>query len=156
MLDQRTDTLYVTNGNDNTVSVIGAARCNAEHTRGCGRAVVATVKVGKFPVQGALNPATRTLYIANLTGSISVINAATCNAQIPLEVPPCGMPDKADPAWIDVHAATDTVYAANSGPSGDGSTVSVIDGPPATGTPAGPRAHTGHHQHRPHSLPAGG
>ena len=38
------------------------------------------------------------------------------------------MTDKAGPAWLDVDAATGTVYAANSGASGDGDTVSVIDG----------------------------
>ena len=53
-VDSRTDTVYVMNGNDNTVSVLNGARCNAQVTRGCGRPV-ATVKVGKFPVAAVVN-----------------------------------------------------------------------------------------------------
>ena len=64
-VDERTDTVYVVNGNNGTVSVLNGARCNARVTRGCGRPV-ATVKVGKFPVAAVVNPATRTLYVANL------------------------------------------------------------------------------------------
>jgi YVTN family beta-propeller protein len=129
-IDKRTDTIYVVNGTSNTVSVLNGARCNARVTRGCGRAV-ATVKVGKFPVAAAINPATRTLYVANLGGgSVSVINAARCNGR---RTDGCSQPartvtDKAGPTWLDVDAATGTVYAANGGASGDGDTVSVIDG----------------------------
>jgi DNA-binding beta-propeller fold protein YncE len=130
-VDPQTDTMYVTNGNDNTVSVINGAHCNAEVLSGCATAVVATVKVGTFPVQDAFNPATRTLYVANLTGSISAINAATCNATI---TSGCGnpvrsIPDKRGPAFIDIDRATGTVYVADSGTSGEGGdTVSVING----------------------------
>jgi DNA-binding beta-propeller fold protein YncE len=140
VVDERTDTIYVTNGNDNTVSVINGARCQAGDTRGCATAVVATVKVGKFPVAETFNPATRTVYVANLTGSISVLNAATCNAR---STRGCGkpvrtVPDRAGPDYLDVDVATDTVYAANGGPSGEGGdTVSVIDGAACNG-------HTGH------------
>jgi len=135
-VDQRTGTVYVTNGNDNTVSVINGARCNAKDLSGCATAVVATVKVGKFPVADAFNPATRTVYVANLTGSISVINAATCNATT---TSGCGhgvrsIPDKRGPAWIDVDRATSTVYVADSGTSGEGGdTVSVINGAACNG-----------------------
>ena len=64
-IDKRTDTVYVVNGTSNTVSLVNGARCDARVTRGCGRPV-ATVKVGKFPVAAVINPATRTLYVANL------------------------------------------------------------------------------------------
>jgi DNA-binding beta-propeller fold protein YncE len=134
-IDPGTDTVYVVNGDSNTVSVINGARCNARMTRGCGRPVAA-VKVGKFPVAAALNPATRTLYVANLKGgSVSVINAARCNAKITQGCgrPPRTVTDKAGPDWIDVNVATDTVYAANSGTSGNGDTVSVIDGAACNG-----------------------
>ena len=135
-VDPRTDTIYVTNGNDNTVSVINGARCNAKDLRGCATAVVATVSVGTFPVADAFDPATRTLYVANLAGSISVINAATCNAAT---TSGCGhsvrsIPDKRGPAWIDIDQATGTVYAADSGTSGEGGdTVSVINGAACNG-----------------------
>jgi DNA-binding beta-propeller fold protein YncE len=118
------------------VSVINGARCNANDLSGCATAVVATVKVGKFPVSDAFNPATRTVYVANLTGSISVINAATCNATT---TSGCGhpvgsIPDKRGPAWIDIDLATGTVYVADSGTSGEGGdTVSVINGATCNG-----------------------
>ena len=134
-IDKRTDTIYVVNGTSNTVSVLNGARCNARVTRGCARPV-ATVKVGKFPVAAAVNPATRTLYVANLGGgSVSVINAARCNGR---RTTGCSRPartvtDKAGPTWLDVDAATGTVYAANAGTSGNGDTVSVIDGAACNG-----------------------
>ena len=43
------------------------------------------------------------------------------------------MTDKAGPDWIDVNMATDTVYVANSGTSGNGDTVSVINGAACNG-----------------------
>ena len=78
-MDERTDTVYVTNGNDGTVSVLNGARCNARVTRGCGTPV-ATIKVGGFLVAAAVNPATGTLYVASLKGDVFVIDAAGCNA----------------------------------------------------------------------------
>jgi DNA-binding beta-propeller fold protein YncE len=134
-IDFRTDTVYVVNGTSNTVSVLNGARCNAQVTSGCGRPV-ATVRVGNFPVAAVVNPATRTLYVANLGGgSLSVINAAACNARTTRG---CGrpartVPVKAGPDWVDVDTATDTVYTANSGTSGTGDTVSVIDGAACNG-----------------------
>jgi DNA-binding beta-propeller fold protein YncE len=127
---ERTDTVYVTNGNDGTVSVLNGGRCNARVTRGC--RPVATVKVGKGPVAAVVNPVTRTLYVANLAGSVSVINAARCNAKITrgCRRPARTVTDKASPSWLDVDSATDTVYVANSVTPG---TVSVIDGAACNG-----------------------
>jgi DNA-binding beta-propeller fold protein YncE len=130
-VDERTDTVYVTNGNDGTVSVLNGARCNARVTRGC--RPVATVKVGTGPVAAVVNPATRTLYVANVAaGSVSVINTARCNAKITggCRRPARTVTDKASPSWLDVDSATDTVYVANSVTPG---TVSVIDGAACNG-----------------------
>ena len=134
VVDQKTDTVYVMNGNDGTVSVLNGARCNAMVTSGCGHAV-ATIQVGKVPVAAALNPATRTLYVANpVGGTVSVVNVAACNART---TSGCGQPvrtvtDNAGPGWIGIDEATDTVYVANTPPSGSG-TVSVIDGAACNG-----------------------
>jgi DNA-binding beta-propeller fold protein YncE len=152
-IDSRTDTIYVANSNSSTVSVLNGARCNATVTRGCSRPL-ATIKVGKFPVAEAFNPATRTVYVANLMGgSISVINAATCNAH---STRGCHrvrtINDKAGPAWIAIDESTGTVYASNNGTSGSGGdTVSVIDGATCNGhdgrgcgrIPATIKVHTG-------------
>jgi len=132
--DSRTGTVYVVNGTSNTVSVINGARCNAQVTAGCGRPV-ATINVGKFPVAGVINPATRTLYVVSPNGNVFVINAATCNA---VTTRGCGLPVKtvkvgAGSQAIDVDVATDTVCTANSGATGNGTTVSVINGATCNG-----------------------
>jgi YVTN family beta-propeller protein len=85
--DPRTDTVYVGNGNEPTVSVLDSATCNATNTTGC-RAHPITLHVPGGPDGLAINEKTETLFVANngpgtstlLTNSVSVINAATCNA----------------------------------------------------------------------------
>ena len=154
-VDQKTDTIYVAN-QSGTVSVLDGARCNARMTNGCAKASLATIKVGKVPFAAAFNPATRTVYVANFaSGTVSVINAAVCNA---LTTRGCAQPVKTvqagpGPDGIDVDAATDTIYVANAGPTGNGNTVSVIDGATCSGSHgsgwpseaayghAGPRGH---------------
>jgi DNA-binding beta-propeller fold protein YncE len=83
VVDEATDTIYVTNsvtdGNDGTVSVVDGARCNARVTAGCGKPR-ATIKLGGFVVAAALNPATHTLYVADLKGAVDAIDVAACNA----------------------------------------------------------------------------
>jgi DNA-binding beta-propeller fold protein YncE len=133
-VDERTDTVYVTNGNDGTVSVLNGAQCNARVTRGCGKPL-ATIRVGGFLVAAAVNPATGTLYVASPLGDVFVIDAAGCNA---VTTRGCTRPvrkikDSQGPQALDVDTATDTVYAANNG-SGNGNTVSVIDGATCNGT----------------------
>ena len=133
-VDERTDTVYVTNGNDGTVSVLNGARCNARVTRGCGEPL-ATIKVGGFPVAAAFNPATGTLYVASPRGDIFVIDAASVQRRDDTRMQPAGPENEGQPgpAGLDVDVATDTVYAANAG-SGNGDTVSVIDGATCNGT----------------------
>jgi DNA-binding beta-propeller fold protein YncE len=133
-VDERTNTVYVTNGNDGTVSVLDGAQCNARVTRGCGKPL-ATIKVGGFLVAAAVNPATGTLYVASPQGDVFVIDAAGCNT---VTTRGCTRPvqkikDSQGPQALDVNTATDTVYAANNG-SGNGNTVSVIDGATCNGT----------------------
>jgi DNA-binding beta-propeller fold protein YncE len=132
-IDQATDTIYVASW-DNTeasVAVLDGARCNATDTRGC--AAVAQVDVGG--VAAAFNPRTRTLYVAEPGGGIYVINGATCNAVITTG---CGgshpiLTDNYGPNALDIDLASDTIYAVNE-VSGDGNTVSVLDGATCNGT----------------------
>ena len=143
-----TDTVYVTNEFANTVSVIDGATCNARVTHGCGKAL-ATIKVGKLPVAAALNPGTRTLYVANLVGG-SIVGHQYRRVQRRDDPGmragrPRTVMDKAGPDGVAVNVATDTVYAANSGTSGNGDTVSVINGATcngSTGTGCGRAPHT--------------
>ena len=133
-LDQRTDTLYVTDG-AGTVTVVNGARCNAQVTSGCARPL-ATIKTGGFPVAAAFNPRTRTVYVASPAGQVFVIDAARCNT---VTTAGCGKPvkkvkDPLGPAAVDVNVATNTVYAANGGSNGNGDTVSVINGATCNGS----------------------
>ena len=131
-VDSARDTVYVTNANDSTVSVVNAATCNATSRSGC-RRKPPTVKVGSFPLPVAVNEFTSTVYVGNAnSNTVSVINAATCNGhrhsgcgQTPPTLTIAGGPD-----GLAVNEATDTVFAANNSPGSTASsaTVSVING----------------------------
>ena len=80
--DPAAHTTYVTSGG-NTVSMIDTSDCNTSHPSGCATAPP-TVTVGDNPQAVAADGPARTVYVANAgtgsSGTISVINAATCNA----------------------------------------------------------------------------
>ncbi len=132
-VDVATDTIYVANyfSNSGSVSVLNGALCNATVTRECGRPV-ASIDVGG--VAAVFDPNTKTLYVADPAGGIHVIDGATCNA---LTTSGCGktelLADNDGPGAVDVDLATDTVYAVNVG-SGNGNTVSVLDGATCNGS----------------------
>ena len=94
VVNTRTDTIYVANSDQqgnplggNTVSVIDGTTCNAANTTGCGRPP-RTITLGPVyttPGGVAVDQATDTIYVADLqngegSGTVSVINGATCNA----------------------------------------------------------------------------
>jgi DNA-binding beta-propeller fold protein YncE len=114
--DPAVHTTYVTSGS-NTVSMIDTSACNAGHPSGCAT-TPATVTVGDNPDAVAMDSHTRTVYVANAgtgsTGSVSVINAATCNAT---DSAGCGTPATlhvpgGHPDGIAVNTATGTLYVA--------------------------------------------
>lgn len=130
--DPATHTVYVTNGNDDTVSVINTAECNAAELAGCDR-TWPTVKVGFYAQDIRVDVATDTVYVVNGNdNTVSVINGATCNA---FTSAGCNQTAATvdvgnGPFALGVDQLTDTIYVAN---SGDG-TVSVIDGATCNGT----------------------
>ena len=89
-----TDTIYVANFAQknapfagNTVTVIDGATCDAANVTGCGSAAPAITLGPAFttPVGVAVDQATDSIYVADLqngegSGTVSVINGATCNA----------------------------------------------------------------------------
>lgn len=140
-VDERTDTIYVANG-EGSVSVVDGALCNATITSGCGRPL-ATIHTGGFDVDDVYNPTTRTLYVVSPAGSVFVIDVARCNAET---TQGCGGPvqivkDDSGPAGVDVDIATDSVYAVNNG-TGNGNTVSMIDGATCNGSDGSGCKHT--------------
>jgi DNA-binding beta-propeller fold protein YncE len=117
-IDQATDTVYVANSGDNSVSVFNGATCNALHTAGCEQ-TPATVPVGLGPIDLFSDPANHTVYVANFDNAagdsttVSMIDSATCNAA-QLAACPSFAPSTVDvgnpPDQVDVNQATHTAY----------------------------------------------
>jgi YVTN family beta-propeller protein len=106
-VDPTTHTAYVTNINDDTVSVIDEAT----------NTVTATIAVGAGPLAVAVDPTTHTAYVTNGgTGTVSVIDGATNTVTATFAV-------GSGPGAVAVDSAAHTVYVANGGAG----TVSVID-----------------------------
>src|ERR1700719_2945557 len=81
-VDQATDTIYVTNTGDNTVSVIDGGKCNEDNASRC--SPIATLTVGPNPYWVIFDQITGTLYVGITGGNpntIAVVNANTCNAK---------------------------------------------------------------------------
>jgi DNA-binding beta-propeller fold protein YncE len=139
-IDNATGTLYVSNAEDDDISVIDASSCNAVVTWGCGRSwPTISTGPGTYPFAVAVDQQTDTIYVAdNQSNTISVINGATCNAHV---TSGCGQApatmtvvplNEGNPVGLDVDEATDTVYVVNvSDPAG---TVSVVNGATCNGT----------------------
>ncbi len=115
-VDQATDTIYVVNSNNNTVSVIDGATCNATMTSGCGKKPP-SVTLGQgsvnYNVAFAIDQANRTLYVANWAGNtLSMIDKASCNAAVTsgcAQTPHVARVGRG-PDGIAVNPATQTVY----------------------------------------------
>ena len=124
-VNPNTQTLYETNQNDNTVSVIDTTVCNKDNHGGCSQSWP-TVAVGTNPRFVGIIKHTNTVYAVNTKdGTLSVINGATCNRKVTsgctqLTTTPVG----SNPLQIEVDETTKTLYVVNSGDV----TVSVING----------------------------
>ena len=129
VIDQATHTLYV--GQSDTVALINTRTCNASNFSGCG-ATPPTAPVGSFPGFAALDAATNTIYVPNIGGNtVSVIDAATCNATVQAGCAGTGTVTAGNGATqVAINDQTHTAYVAN---SSDG-TVSLIDTATCNGT----------------------
>ncbi len=117
-IDERTDTVYVANLGDNTVSVFNGAICNGQNASGCEQTPV-TVPVGSTPIGIFADPANHTVYIPNAGQTdVSMIDSATCNASdlaaCPTTPPPT-VDVGASPNDVDVDQGTHTVYVTTFG-----------------------------------------
>ena len=118
-----TDTVYVTNTNDNTVSVIDGSTCNGFNHSGCGQ-TPPTVAVGAVPRAVGVNQVTDTIYVGNRDdGTVSVVDGRRCNG---VDSSGCGqtapavaiggaagMPGPGMGRSVAIDEATDAVYVTN-------------------------------------------
>ncbi|HEX4521320.1 MAG TPA: YncE family protein [Gaiellaceae bacterium] len=126
VVNEATDSVYVTDLGAPTVSVIDARTCNATVVRGCARRP-ATINVGQTPGGIALDTRTNTIYVTGESSDdVSVIDGKTCNARIytGCRQKPFHVRAGAGARGIAVDEQTGTVYVANT----SANTVSVIDG----------------------------
>jgi DNA-binding beta-propeller fold protein YncE len=127
-VNQATQTLYVTNGIDNTVSVVNTATCSALHPGGCASQHPPAFPVGTFPVQALVDASTDTLYVANGGGNtVSVIDGGTCNSHTVAGCTAVATVTVGDgPDYLLGDPATQTLYVLNAGTDTPGNTVSLI------------------------------
>jgi hypothetical protein len=70
----------VTNAGSDSVSLLGAATCNAADTKGCA-AAPATFPAGLSPRRVAVDTTNDSVYVVNVEeNTVSVVNSASCNA----------------------------------------------------------------------------
>ena len=129
VISAQSRTLYVSNQEDGTVSMIDTQVCNQRNLSGCNQ-VWPTIDLGGGTRFEGINNGTNTLYVANVNdgampGWVSVINAATCNSQnrsncAELAQIPLGN----TPQQIVIDEATNTIYVENQGSN----SLSVING----------------------------
>ena len=115
-VDERTDTVYVSNFDDGTVSVINSAACNALATSGCSQ-TPATVPVGASPIGLFADDANHTVYVSNFDdNTVSMIDSATCNGTDRTgcpTAPAVTVSVGGGPGDVDVNQRTHTAYVAN-------------------------------------------
>ena len=149
--DPATGTIYVTNANSGTVSVIDGATCNSQVTSGCTQ-TPPQIPVGGSPFAVTVDQANHTAYVVNAaTNDVSMINIATCNAShlsgCSGQHPPT-VAVGTGPAWAAVDQQTHTVYVANDNAVGshsfnNGTTVSVFDASACNATTQAGCSHQG-------------
>jgi YVTN family beta-propeller protein len=129
LLDDASDTVYVANGGDGTVSVVDAATCNVHLTAGCS-GTHPSVTVGSLPSHLAIDQASHTLYVANEGAdapgnTLSMIDTSTCNGHVTTGcgAPAPTAPTGAAPDGLIVDPVHHTLYVTN----GADNTISVLD-----------------------------
>ena len=130
-VDEITNTIYVVNQDDNTMSVIDGTHCNGTDTSGCNQAWP-TATVGNSPQALTFNPNNRTIYVTNTNDdTVSVINGIHCNSSDTSGCTPVAtVPVGAAPRAVGIVLDKNTVFVGNR----DDLTVSVIDGSTCNGT----------------------
>ena len=132
-LNELTHTLYVANGDDDTVSVLDVRQCSAERHGSCAQSAP-TVAVGDNPRRVAVDPGTNSVYVSNYGvdepgTTVSVLDGARCSAAISSGCgrPPATVTVGLAPQGMVVDAATHTLYVADQAFNDAPGRVSVVD-----------------------------
>jgi YVTN family beta-propeller protein len=133
IVDEATNTIYVTNQNDGTVSVVDGTHCQGSDVTGCnpGQGWPAFT-VGLRPQALTINPINHTLYVAT-TGAhiVSVINTLHCNSRDSTDCTvKATIPMGNAPRSIGVLLDKNTVFVGNR----NDLTVSIFDGSTCNGS----------------------
>jgi DNA-binding beta-propeller fold protein YncE len=141
-VDPTTDTIYTDNSRPHGsgyVSVIDGRHCNAADTSGCAAQTAKntpTIKVGRYPIGIAIDPATHTLYVTNGGDhTVSVIDTRHCHAgdttgcraQSPPAVSIPAIPNTFGPIAIAVDDGTHTAYVTDTANNFNPGAISMIN-----------------------------
>ena len=98
--------------------------CNTTATSGCSRVSQVAV-TGPNPVFPVIDPATRTLYVANQSGgtTVSLFSTRTCTARVRVDCAVTDLRTGNSPSAVTIDPATHTLYVTNH----DDATVTVAD-----------------------------
>jgi YVTN family beta-propeller protein len=122
-VDESTNTIYVVNPGDGTVSVVDGSHCQGTDVSGCNQAWP-TIAVGASPQGLGFNPRNHTLYVTNTDdNTVSVINTTSQNVV-------ATFPAGAAPRAVGIVFDRNTVFIGNR----DDLTVSIVDGSTCNGT----------------------
>lgn len=111
-VDSNNHSVYVTNANDDTISVIDDTGCNAERSTGC-KDRPPTIAVSGAPSWPVVDPARHTVFVVDgADNSVAVLSDLSCDAKVSSG---CRRPAQAVPAGSFPNAAAtdqrfDTVY----------------------------------------------
>jgi YVTN family beta-propeller protein len=125
VVDEALDTLYTANETSSTVSVVDTRTCNAADSTGCAHAAQ-TITVAGGALALTLDPATHTLYVANVdSDTVSVIDASSCNSRTTTG---CGQHPRTvrtgnAPAAVQLDPSSGTLYVSNNADN----TVALVD-----------------------------
>ena len=130
-VDEATNTIYVVNQGDGTVSVVSGSRCNGTDTTGCNQSWP-TISVGNSPQALDFNPINHTLYVTNTNdNTVSVISTHHCNSSDTSSCAPVAtFPVGAAPRAVGIVLDKNTVFVGNR----DDLTVSIIGGATCNGS----------------------
>ncbi len=124
-IDPAHQTVYVANGDANSLSMFAEATCNATTTTGCAdpRSIPTG---GQDPIGVVADPAAATLYVVNGgSNTLAVVDISRCNAadQSGCSAPVTLVPVPGGPEFLALNSVTHTVYVADT----NSGTVSVLD-----------------------------